>query len=268
MAEHFHALQLKQFIKKHIDHKVRADGRKFDQFREMLATSNAIPTAHGSSLIKLGKTSVIAGITVEPIDKDCLNDMQISSLLDVQVKIRPYATYTNKRFEGRTQETRENVQLSMHLKQALLETPIFTDKNFCLAGEEAKSIQYIFEILITDFDGNSFDACVLAAMIALKKFKAPFPLASGVNFSLPLMPLSSSFCFFLHDNKVITVADPSLDEQTLAGGILTILVEPKMEKLLLVHKQGGISIDPATLICLTKVAVNRAKELRQKIDKL
>ena len=44
----------------------RADGREFDQVRELTIDVNVIPKAEGSARVRLGDTEVVAGVKVQP----------------------------------------------------------------------------------------------------------------------------------------------------------------------------------------------------------
>lgn len=51
------------------NHKIRPDGREFDQFRPVQICVNSINTADGSAIVKIGRTSVVCGIKAVKFNK-------------------------------------------------------------------------------------------------------------------------------------------------------------------------------------------------------
>ncbi|MCL5791327.1 MAG: RNA-binding protein, partial [Candidatus Thermoplasmatota archaeon] len=55
----------KGFISKKLKEGLRGDGRKLDEFREIVIEPNYVPRAQGSAFVKLGRTKVVVGVKIE-----------------------------------------------------------------------------------------------------------------------------------------------------------------------------------------------------------
>ena len=75
-------------------------------------------------------------------------------------------------------------------------------------------------------------------------------------------PYCLTFAYF-PDTRTPAVLDPSLLEQRLAAGVLSVALNAQRE-LCVIQKAGGVPLDPDEIMRIIDVAVNKAKE----IDKL
>lgn len=64
-ADIFKQIQPVEFYRRFLERGSRPDGRAVDQSRQVRVHTGAISNAHGSSLVKLGGTTVICGIKAE-----------------------------------------------------------------------------------------------------------------------------------------------------------------------------------------------------------
>jgi len=65
-----------EYYKKFLTQNVRPDGRKLNTIRKTIISTGSLNTAEGSSLIKMGNTSVICGIKAEvmvPLEEESKN---------------------------------------------------------------------------------------------------------------------------------------------------------------------------------------------------
>jgi exosome complex component RRP43 len=58
----FHRLHPRQFLQRFTARGVRPDGRALTALRRVAASSGSVSTADGSAMVRVGKTSVVAGI--------------------------------------------------------------------------------------------------------------------------------------------------------------------------------------------------------------
>ena len=75
-------------------------------------------------------------------------------------------------------------------------------------------------------------------------------------------PYCLTFAYF-PDTSTPAVLDPSLLEQRLAAGVLSVALNAQRE-LCVIQKAGGVPLEPDEIMRIIDVAVNKAKE----IDKL
>jgi exosome complex component RRP42 len=79
---------------KFLDEDLRFDGRSKEEFREVTLTNDVSATAAGSTSVRIGKTHVMAGISMELGTP--YSDSPNSGVLMVGVELSPIA---NKKFE-------------------------------------------------------------------------------------------------------------------------------------------------------------------------
>ena len=297
MSEHFRALQINEFLQQHLDKKLRPDGRTFTQSRDYLVNSNSIATANGSSIVKVGRTNVICGIVVDSIcrssvekqlksmqqnvrptilkpfaptittsvDQPTLQQLALS-LLQVQLKIKQYATY-ELRSDSRDGELQENLILSQQLRQVLLESQVFDQSDFCAVENNEQMLQYSIEVMVTDLDGNVFDAALFATLAALRNLRMPANLDK--QFRLRCYPISTSWALFERNNQLICLADPLLSEQRFCDGFLTLAIEPGTKNVVLASMNGStVGLSEQQLSELSQQAIKRAKEMESKLKNL
>lgn len=83
--------------------------------------------------------------------------------------------------------------------------------------------------------------------------RAPIPL------SLHHTPYCFTFAFF-SDTSIAPIIDPELLEQRLNGGLISIALNAQRE-LCVVQKSGGVPLEPADVLKIVNVAVQKAKDL-------
>jgi exosome complex RNA-binding protein Rrp42 (RNase PH superfamily) len=306
MAEHFRSLQLYEFVQKHLEQNSRADGRTFHQDRDLILDSGGITTADASSIIKLGATTVVCGVTVslidrEPIEKQFEQQNQVrptvlydmkssvtpttaadqtaetsvkyrlpvgqlkSLLLDVQVKVKPYSTYAI-RMDGRDGECKENALLASQVKHLILESQLFHDEHFEAAGDSERLLQYEIEAMILNHDGNVLDACWIALLTAATKFQTPIELKDICRFRLTQHPVCSTFALIRTKDRLVSLLDPTLEEQQLADGLCSFAINPDTEQLLFTNLQLICpGLDDHSFLELVGKATERAKQIKCKL---
>lgn len=137
-------------------------------------------------------------------------------------------------------------------------------EDLCVATDKLAWVLYL-ELVCLSLDGCLVDACVVAAVSALRTVRLPRVLydpaldtrtvldegmAEGEAWPLPIshaLPVSSTFCVL--DGRV--VAGPTAEEEALCQGVLTVVVlaEGARDKgrLCQVHKPGGAPLSDEQL---------------------
>ncbi len=207
----------RDFLVKLAEDGKRADGRKFDEFRNIEIEVNVISKAEGSAKVKIGNTQVLAGIKMdigEPYP-----DTPDSGVMITAAELIPLASPD---FESGP--PRENaIELARVVDRGIRESEVIEVDKLCVVPSEKVWLVFI-DIHVLDYDGNLFDAASLAALAALLTTKVPaerFEL--GEDYPLPLKepPIS---CTSVKYNGVV-VMDPSLDEEAIAEVRLTIATD-------------------------------------------
>lgn len=254
---------------------VRPDGRKTDEFRDILINWNSIETANGSAIIKLGNTTVISGVvfertvlelndnqTIEQIEQDVLSEL--SKLITIDVKFQPHCSFSFK-MQGIDQDTKESLLMTTHFKQILKNAKIFDLKQLIKVDDQKVIINKMcIEILIEDYDGNGFDASNLAMLASIIGCK----LDDDQNLKIDNYPISTTFAFKStidkDDNrKEIIFQDPNLDDEKLSDGIFNVVVNADTDQLILLNKSGGEGIDLKILKDCIRLASKRSNRIKK-----
>ena len=236
----------------------RADGRKFDQFREIEIETGVVLKAEGSAKVKIGKTQVMAGIKMDVGEP--YPDTPDTGVMSTAAELIPMASPD---FEaGPPRE--DAIELARVVDRGIRESEIIDVEKLCVEPGEKVWIVFI-DLHILDYDGNLFDAASLAALAALMTTKVPaerFEL--GKDYPLPLKepPIS---CTSVKFNDV-TVMDPSLDEEQIAEVRLTVATDTKgdiraMQKGL----NGSFSVDEIKKVI--KASIDNGKKIREQLYK-
>ncbi len=191
----------------------RADGRAFDQFRDITIQTNYVPRAAGSAMVTLGKTRVVAGVKVELGEP--FPDTPNQGVLTTNVELLPMSFPT---FESGPPN--ENaIELARVVDRGIREGKTIDIQK--LVVEEGKKVWIVFiDIDVLDFDDNLFDACTLAAVSALLTAVVPGEAHGLSDFKLPVdnVPVSVTFAK-LGD---VVVVDPDLEEDQMSSARVTV----------------------------------------------
>jgi len=236
----------------------RADGRKFDQFREIEIETGVVLKAEGSAKVKIGKTQVMAGIKMDVGEP--YPDTPDTGVMSTAAELIPMASPD---FEaGPPRE--DAIELARVVDRGIRESEIIDVEKLCVEPGEKVWIVFI-DLHILDYDGNLFDAASLAALAALMTTKVPaerFEL--GEDYPLPLKepPISCTSVKF----NGVTVMDPSLDEEQIAEVRLTVATDTKgdiraMQKGL----NGSFSVDEIKKVI--KASIDNGKKIREQLYK-
>lgn len=195
----------------------RADGRHFNEYRNIEIETGFIPKAEGSAKVKIGNTFVVAGVKMDVGEP--YPDTPDSGVLTTSAEMIPMASPD---FEaGPPQE--DAIELARVVDRGIRESEVIEVEKLCLEAGEKIWIVFL-DIHIIDFDGNLFDAASLASLAALLTSKVPasrFDL--GEDYPLPLRDPPISCTYVKYDDVI--VLDPSLDEELIAQARLTVATD-------------------------------------------
>ncbi|KAI8799166.1 exosome complex component RRP43 isoform X1 [Biomphalaria glabrata] len=263
----FKITQPKEYYEKFLEKDVRPDNRELGEFRPTVLNIGCVTTAEGSSLVKLGNTSVICGIKAEVAEP--ASDGKKGYLVP-NVELPPLCSTNFK--PGPPSELAQ--VLSQNMVDFLTDSKCVRLEDLCIVPGKLVWSLYI-DLVCLDFDGNVMDACTLALMAALKNTLLPVvtvdedsgEITTDVSIhqklSISKCPVSTSFIIF--DKKILLV-DPTSEEEDLATGALTIITEG--DNLCSIYKPGGTPLTDTQMKTCIDRAFLRGREAERLIEEL
>ncbi|UCE11384.1 MAG: exosome complex protein Rrp42 [Candidatus Thorarchaeota archaeon] len=221
----------------------RIDGRAYDEFRPIEIEYDVVSAkAEGSALVRMGGTSVIAGVKVllgEPYP-----DTPDEGVIMVTAEMPPLASPL---FElGPPRE--DAIELARVVDRGVRESETVEVKKLCV--EPGKVVQMVFcDVYALEFDGNLIDCASIAANAALlttefpeHKWENGEAVPTGNKISVPLKNLAvEATVAKIEDHLII---DPVLKEEMVQDCRITMAVD-EGENFTAIQKGGGAG--PMTL---------------------
>ncbi|XP_002120565.2 exosome complex component RRP43 [Ciona intestinalis] len=264
MEDIFKHIQPVEYYKSFLKENIRPDTRTLQQIRKTTLNVGPITTADGSALVKIGDTMVMCGVKAEltqptaeePKKGIIVPNLDLPALCSSKFKPGP----------PNTQAQVGTKFLDNLMKIANLVNP----EDLCIVPDKLVWVLYC-DVTCLNYDGCVIDAAVIALVAALRSVSLPSVTlneetdtpVTNVNEKTPLtincLPVAYSFSFFESDH---IITDPTLSEEDITSGCLTI-VSDEHENLLLVDRPGGVSITEAQLeICIQR-SFKRTKEVHK-----
>ena len=231
----------------------------------------AISTAEGSATVKLGGTSVVAGSNIRAVLPGGVgNEKTVQVVLEL-------GSICSTRFQSNKQ-CEEAAALSKTITRIVSNAVDRVD----LTINENIFWDIRVSVFCTSFDGNVLDAALFAAVLCLMNTKLPnVALNPSGELSetnkpskylrLQSIPISHTFAMLDCDNQLLNLADPTAMEEDSARSLVTIVVVARSageesaahvgSAPIVVHKPGGISLQPAHLSSAIKAARARAQQV-------
>lgn len=228
----------RNYIANLLDKGERVDGREFDVYREIEIEINAVPAkAEGSAIVRLGNTTVIAGVKV--LTGTPYPDTPDEGVTMVTAEMAPIASPL---FElGPPKENA--IELARVVDRGVRESETVDVKKLCI--EPGKSVYMVFVDLYTlEYDGNLIDACSMAANAAMLTTKFPKmkwedeqAVSTDKELSLPLQNMAIEHTIAKIGGHLIL--DPVLKEEFVQDCRLTMAIDGK-HNFTALQKGGGI----------------------------
>lgn len=256
MAEEFRVLRPQEYHSQLVLKGQRADGRKLEEPRDVKLETDAIRTADSSSLVKLGNTSLVCGVTSQVLKypskgKECEE-------IKIRLELPPICSSPTGH---RTQNTAQ--LLTKTLKNILEKSDCLDTKSFHI--DELDLYWCIdVEVICLNYDGSIIDAALIAILSALKTLKltSQFSNIESRQIKLNNVPICSSFAMI--GNRII--CDPNLEEEIVAQTTFSITLEPQTGQTCHINKVGGKALTKNQLFKCIELAKKRAIELEQIIN--
>lgn len=255
-----------ELLKIHHEHffsqKLRIDGRKFNETRDLLINLDSISSADSSVTLKLGSTTVMCGIKVT-INEDVksLETVNYSDLIDLKVSLHAL-----------DEDEGERDEITSLAIKTIKENVLFDHKPLISEDEDGEKRYLILniELISLNNDGNLFDAFIIAFLAAINSLEIPdykdiydeqiaqlIPSSSSPIQTkmetvdelghLTLIKYPISVTSVLLDDDLILI-DPNRDEERLAIGSITTVFDIKSGKIIVLEKKGGSPLEEIQLI--------------------
>lgn len=238
------------------------------QFRNTTINIGSISTAEGSSIVKLGNTTVACGIKAELANPSPEHPKK--GFLVPNLELPPLCS---PRFRPGPQSEQAQV-LSQFIADTITNSEMIDVEDLCILEGKLVWCLYI-DLICLNYDGNIVDASMIALLGAIRNTRlyeitineetnSPEPSEkTEIPLKIKEQPVASTFVVFDHS---IVIADPTDDEESLATGVATIVVTSE-GKLCSVHKPGGSPLPAEAIVELcTNEARKRATCVRKLID--
>jgi exosome complex component RRP42 len=253
----------KEYIRSTIAKGTRADGRKFDEYRNVeIEYGISSKSAEGSARVKIGDTEVIAGVKLD-LGTPYPDKPDEGSIM-VNVEMLPLSSPL---FESGPPGI-DAIELSRVTDRGIRECHAIDFKKLCVAKGEKVWLVFI-DIYPINAAGNLFDAAALAAMAALRDAKFPgltedknVDYKSRSDNPLPLNKSPISCTVWRVGSEY--VVDPTVDEEEASTSRLTT-VFTEDDKICAMQKGGNGPINQEHLAKMVELAYKTNKHLRSQL---
>jgi len=200
----------------------RFDGRKPEEFRDIVIETNVSKKAEGSARVKIGKTEVIVGVKLGltapyPDSPDKGNLMTTAELLPLS---SPRISLGRPGFDS--------IEIGRVIDRGIRESKFIQFDKLCI--KEGEKVWNVFvDIYSINDDGNLLDAAGIGAVVALKEAKLPVYDEENdkVDYeaeSKEKLPLSDQVTFPVTVHKIGDkfLVDPTREEEDVSETRVTI----------------------------------------------
>lgn len=246
-AAAFKRLYPHEYYAKFISEGARPDGRPLARARPSSVAIGVAGTAHGSALVKVGRTTVMAAVKLEACQPD--PDAPDRGFLDVVVEFPPMCSASTR--PGRPNDDAHFV--ARRIEDALLDSAAI-DKRKLAIKEGLWAWKICLDVYCLDHDGSMLDAGLMAALAALRDAKVPHVIVddrgkityggrktdessnnTAVEGKIEVAAAPVAVTTALYRKHLIV--DPDAEEEQLADATVTVTMDGAT--VVGVHKPGG-----------------------------
>lgn len=254
---------IQQHSLKLISEKRRLDGRKFDQYRDIVIEKGLVGPADGSARVKFGDCEVIAGVKLS-VDKP-FPDTPDEGALMVNVEFIPMSS---SEFESGPPSI-DSIEVSRVVDRSIRESGCINMGDLAIEhGEKAWVVS--IDILPVNANGDLFDVSCLAALAALENTRFPQYKDGVVDYraertktklSLSGRPVLVTVAKIGNELLVDLVSDEEKIVEARLG--VTVMDDDSICSL---QKGGDSGLTSDDIDKMLELAVEKAKELRARLD--
>lgn len=243
----------------------RLDGRKFDEPRQLLIETGAIPKSDGSARVRLGDTEVVTGVKVQP-DKP-FPDMGDKGIFICTAEILPIAHPDIE--PGPPNES--VVELARVVDRGIRESQMI-DLSQLVIKENASVVGIFSDNSVVDYDGNLFDACSYATTAAILSCKLPkwelkddVPTLVGETSEVPITTIPVSVTMGKIAGQI--VVDPNSDEWNCMDARITITTDSN-ENICAMQKGGSEGFTYDEIIKCSETSISVGRKIRETLKRI
>jgi exosome complex component RRP42 len=249
-----------------LEHGKRVDGRALDEPRKLVIEVNAIPKANGSARVRLGDSEVICGVKIQP-DKP-FPDMGDKGIFICTAELLPLSHPSVETGPPGP----DVVELARVVDRGIRESHMIDLSHLVI--EKNKSVVGVFvDNVVSDYDGNLFDACAYAATAAILSSKTPkwemkndMPtLVVGEESDIPITTIPVSVTMGKIGNHIIV--DPNGEEWDSMDARITITTDSNGNICALQKGgNGGFTFDE--IIQCGNISIKVGSKIREKLKQV
>ena len=239
----------------------RIDGRALDEIRPLSIDIDVVPHANGSARVRLGDTEIVSGVKVQP-DRP-FPDMGDKGIFICTAEILPLAHPSAE--TGPPQP--DVIELARVVDRGIRESGMIDLSQFVL--EKDKSVIGLFaDSVVTDHDGNLFDACSYASVAAIITSKIPkwemkddIPvLIENQESDAPITTIPISVTMGRIGEFIIV--DPNIDEWGCLDARITITTNSD-GNIVALQKGGSDGFTLEQLVKCSELSITIGKKIRE-----
>ena len=252
-------------IKEYLSQGKRFDGRKSDEFREIVIETNVSKNAEGSARVKIGKTEVIVGVKMDVSEP--YPDSQEKGNLMVTAELLPLSS---PKFESGPPRF-PSIELARIIDRGIRESKYINLEKLCIKkGEKVWTV--FIDIYSINHDGNLLDAAGLGVLVALNNAKIPkydekegrVLFGEHTKDSLPLskeVPISIT----VHKIGNNLIVDPTTEEEEISE--MRITIASSNGTIFAMQKGNLKEIDIEEMYKILEMAQKSEREILKKLEK-
>jgi len=239
----------------------RIDGRALDEIRPLSIDTNVVPNANGSARVRLGDTEIVSGVKVQP-DRP-FPDMGDKGIFMCTAEILPLAHPSAE--TGPPQP--DVIELARVVDRGIRESGMIDLSQFVLVKD--KSVIGLFaDSVVTDHDGNLFDACSYAAVAAIITSTIPKwemkddkpVLIENQESDAPITTIPISVTMGRIGEFIIV--DPNIDEWGCLDARITITTNSD-GNIVALQKGGSDGFTLEQLVKCSELSITIGKKIRE-----
>ena len=239
----------------------RIDGRALDEIRPLSIDTDVIPNANGSARARLGDTEIVSGVKVQP-DKP-FPDMGDKGIFICTAEILPLAHPSAETGPP----TPDVIELARVVDRGIRESGMIDLSQMVL--KQDKSVIGIFaDNVVTDHDGNLFDACSYASVAAVITSKIPKweikddkpVIVEGERSDAPITTIPISITMGRIGESIIL--DPNLDEWGCLDARITITTNSD-GNIVALQKGGKDGFTFDQLVKCSELSISMGPKIRE-----
>ncbi|KAG1886659.1 ribosomal protein S5 domain 2-type protein, partial [Suillus subluteus] len=262
-AQIFQRLHHRVYLERFITEKIRPGGRTFDEWRNVSVNDRYLQ-ADGSAFVRMGDTTIICGVKAEIAEPELDRPKQGFLVPNTDLP----AICSPKFKPGPPTEEAQVLSDSDRLNEALVVSGALPLSSLCIHPGKAVWTLYM-DCTCINYDGNAFDAALLAMLGALRNTtlpKATYNEETGrttcsrkTRLPVQLTRNFASTSFGVLDTSHV-LSDLTAFEEPLMDVTLTVIVDDRGE-LISITESGGAISEETLLWCINR-ANERALQLR------